>query len=204
MMKIITSLLVFLASSGLVLASGDPVAGKSTAIICIGCHSIDGNSTNPAYPKLAGQGAGYLEKQLFDFKSGKREETHMTSMVEAITEKDIPNIAAYFSQQKRLSMSNEEPKRKVDSRLGKQIFANGIESKSVSACNGCHGEKAEGNPPIKFPALAGQHAEYITSMLKEFRSARRHNDPGEMMRNIAENLTDREIESLASYLSSLN
>ena len=203
-MKLITSFLVFFASSGLLIAGGeatgaDPVAGKSAAIICIGCHAVDGNSTTPDNPKLAGQGAGYLAKQLTDFKSGKRKEQHMSSMVEAITTEDIPNIAAYFSQQKRRPTATKM----AGTSLGKDIFANGIEDRGISACNECHGEKAEGNPAIRFPALAGQHADYLTKMLKEFRSGQRHNDPGEMMRNIAETLTDIEIDSLSRYLSGL-
>ena len=60
------------------MASGDPLAGKSVSIICIGWHGSDGNSTNPLHPKLAGQGESYLIKQLVDFKSGARKEEHMT------------------------------------------------------------------------------------------------------------------------------
>ena len=198
-MKKIMSILTLLATSCFVMAGGDPVAGKSTAIICIGCHGSDGNSTNPIYPKLAGQGAAYLAKQLVDFKSGERKEEHMTSMVEAIAKEDIPNLAAYFSRQKRKPGSVST----VDQRLGKQIFHNGVSGKGISACDGCHGVKGEGNAAIRFPALAGQHTEYITKALKEFRSGKRHNDAGEMMRRIAANLSNEEIESLASYIASL-
>ena len=82
-------------------AGGDPNAGRAKAVICIGCHGADGNSSNATYPKLAGQWQGYLEKQLRDFKSGARKDDHMTSMVEAISAGDIPDIAAYFASQKQ-------------------------------------------------------------------------------------------------------
>jgi len=199
---LILLLSINLVSLGPAYAGGNPVVGKSTAIICIGCHARDGNSTNPLYPKLAGQGEKYLAKQLTDFKSGKRKEEHMSSMVEAISKEDIPNIAAYFSQQKR--SASPITKNSNDTSVGKAIFMNGIENRNISACNGCHGEKAEGNPAIKFPALAGQHAEYITKSLMAFRSGQRQNDTGKIMRNIAENLSDEEIKSLASYLAALN
>ena len=178
---------------------GDPVAGKSAAIICIGCHSVDGNSTNPIYPKLAGQGEAYLAKQLLDFKSSKRKEEHMTSMVEAISEKDIPNIAAFFSRQTR----NTNSKTKNKYPLGQNIYLNGIVNKGVIACVSCHGKQAEGKTEIKYPALAGQHADYIVKSLKEFRAATRDNDAGQLMRNNAKPLSDAEITALANYLSTL-
>lgn len=199
-MKTLAAALLLMTASGPATAGGDPVAGKSTAIICIGCHNSDGNSSNPVYPKLAGQGEAYLAKQLADFKSGARKEEHMTSMVEAIEKADIPNLAAYFASQKRSpGLSN-----KTKSKQGKQIFHNGISAKGISACDGCHGTDGKGNPAIKFPSLANQHAEYVAKMLKEFRSGTRHNDPGEMMRNIATKLSDKEIESVANYVAGLN
>ena len=199
-MKSIAGVLLLMAGTGLAQAGGDPVAGKATAIICIGCHGSDGNSTNPVYPKLAGQGEGYLAKQLADFKSGARQEEHMTSMVEAISKADIPNLAAWFASQKRSPGSPNKAK----SKQGKKIFHNGIDAKSISACDGCHGADGKGNPAIKFPSLANQHPEYVAKMLKTFRSGTRHNDPGEMMRNVAAKLSDKEIESVANYVAGLN
>ena len=198
-MKTLSIVLILLTASGLVMAGGDPAAGKSTAIICMGCHGSDGNSTNPGYPKLAGQGEAYLRKQLQDFKSGARKEEHMNSMVEAISNKDIPNLAVWFTgQQRSPGIANATKTRK-----GQQIYHQGIAKKNISACADCHGEKGEGNAIIKFPSLAGQHVDYIAKMLHDFRSGKRNNDPGAMMRNVAEKLTDREIESVANYIAKL-
>lgn len=199
-MKISVITLLFIIGTGPALAGADPQAGKDTAIICIGCHNRDGNSTNPAYPKLAGQGEAYLIKQLTDFKAGTREEQHMSSMVEAIEKKDIPNLAAYFGGQQRTPSLID----KTRAKRGKPIYHNGLDKKGVSACDGCHGADGRGNPAIRFPALAGQHPDYIIKMLKAFRSGERKNDPGEMMRNIAVNLTDEEIEAVAHYAAGLN
>ncbi len=201
-MKILAVVLLCLSISGLAIAGGDPVAGKATSIICIGCHGSDGNGTsgNPTYPKLAAQGEGYIIKQLTDFKTHARREQHMDSMVEAIDGKDIPNLAAYFSSLSRSAGASDKDKAKK----GQTIFHNGIDARGVSACEGCHGADGKGNPAVNFPSLAGQHADYLIKILKDFRSGERHNDMGGMMRNIAKGLRDEEIEAVANYIASLN
>ena len=185
------------AISSCVMAGGDPAVGQATAIICIGCHGNDGNSTSELNPKLAGQGENYLAKQLTDFKSGARQEQHMTSMVEAISKEDIPHLAAWFASQKRTYSAN-----KTGNPQGRQIFHTGLDSKGVAACNGCHAEDGKGNDAIGFPSLAGQHADYITKQLKDFRRGTRHNDNG-MMHNIAKQLNDDEIKALAEYVEAM-
>ena len=67
--------IVFMASSAL--AEGDPVAGQARATVCAACHGIDGNSINPEWPSLAGQGAAYMVTQLKRFQSGDRENVLM-------------------------------------------------------------------------------------------------------------------------------
>ncbi len=199
-MKEIFIALLFVTSSSAAVAGGDPVAGKSTAILCIGCHGSDGNSSSAQYPKLAGQGEGYLAKQLNDFKSGARKESHMTSMVEAITIADIPNIAAYFSSQQRTKGTAS----KTNTELGKQIFQKGVQSKFIPACASCHGQKGMGMPTEKYPSLANQHPEYVAKILKDFRSSTRNNDAQKLMQNIAAKLSDEEIASIAAYIADID
>ena len=81
------------------LAAGDAAAGKATSATCAGCHGPDGNSANPEWPKLAGQGAAYLEKQLHDFKGGARKNATMAPMAMGLGEQDMENLAAYYSAQ---------------------------------------------------------------------------------------------------------
>jgi len=198
-MKLLYSIFFLLLSSNCSYAGGNPSAGKSKIIICTGCHESDGNSTNPAYPKLAGQGEAYLTKQIRDFKSGARVEEHMTSMVKAINESDVENIAAYFSSQER-----QASRQKTTTTLsGKQIFNHGIKLKGVPACASCHGPSAHGITGKRYPLLAGQHKSYIIKMLQAFRDNRRHNDPDKQMRLIAKKLNDKEIEAISAYLAEL-
>jgi len=82
-------------------AGGDAAAGKAKSATCIACHGADGNSPNPMWPKLAGQHAVYLEKQMKDFRDGKRKDPMMSPMAASLTDTDISNLAAYFASQKQ-------------------------------------------------------------------------------------------------------
>lgn len=81
-------------------AAGDAQLGKTKAAVCAGCHGLDGNSTNPVWPKLAGQHAAYLKKSLRNFRSGVRKDPLMNAMAKPLSDADIDNLAAYFSSQK--------------------------------------------------------------------------------------------------------
>ena len=81
-------------------AAGDAAAGKSKAVPCGACHGPDGNSSNPLWPKLAGQHSAYLVKQLKAFKSGERKDPLMSPMAAGLSEKDMEDLAAYYASQK--------------------------------------------------------------------------------------------------------
>jgi len=185
--------------------------GKAKAIICIGCHGVDGNNDNPAYPKLAGQHKIYLIKQLIDFKKGYRKEEHMTAMVEAISYNDIPVIAHYFSSQeikrlvpvKKNSVKNNSIEKNLILNKGEKLYKYGNTEKSITACASCHGINGRGLASQQYPALAGQHKAYLLKALQSFRFGKRHNDKSRLMRNIALKLTNDDMKLLASYLASL-
>lgn len=89
--------------SGQSMAAGDAAAGKAKSAMCAACHMADGNSVSPIYPKLAGQHAPYLESAIKAYRDGKRQGGNaamMTPMAKALSDADIANLAAYFSQQK--------------------------------------------------------------------------------------------------------
>jgi cytochrome c553 len=181
------------------LAAGDVAAGKQKSAACVACHNADGNSTNPQWPKLAGQHADYLVKQLNDFKGGNRANPIMSGMAAPLSQQDMEDLAAYYSTQK-ITAGQADPALVP---LGEQIFRGGNLASGVAACAACHGPNGVGNPQAGFPALAGQHAEYIETQLRAFRSMERANDAGQMMRNIAMKMTDAEIKAVASYIQGL-
>jgi cytochrome c553 len=181
------------------LAAGDATAGRAKSATCAACHNADGNSTNPEYPKLAGLGAGYLFKQLQEYKDGTRANAIMLGMTAGLSEQDMLDLAAFHDSQ-TITRGAADPELAP---LGEVIFLGGNLSSGVSACIACHGPAGAGNPAAKFPALAGQHAQYTEMQLKAFRSMERANDAGQMMRNIAARMTDAEIKAVASYIQGL-
>jgi cytochrome c553 len=93
---------IFLLISGQGVA-GDIEAGKKKAAeVCAACHGPDGNSPNPAFPKLAGQYATYTEKSLIEYKKGERKDPVMSGMAAALSKEDIENLAVYFASQSGL------------------------------------------------------------------------------------------------------
>jgi cytochrome c553 len=182
------------------LAAGDAAAGKAKAATCSACHGADGNSTNPEWPKLAGQHPGYLAKQLQEFKAGRRVNATMSPMAAPLSDEDIADLSAYYAGQ-RLRLGAADP---AQVQLGEQIYRGGNAVSGVAACMACHGPSGSGNPSARFPALSGQHSAYVMKALQDYRSGARQNDPNGMMRNIAERLTDREIKAVAEYVAGLH
>jgi cytochrome c553 len=181
-------------------AKGDPAkAQKIVNDVCGACHSTDGNSTSPAYPSLAGQSPEYIAKQLREFKSGARKNAIMAPNAATLSNEDMLNLAAYYSAQQ------PKPRLAKDAALvaeGQKIYKGGNAGSGVPACASCHGPAGAGIP-VQFPRLAGQHAKYVESQLKNFRSGDRANDGGMMMRIIARKMTDHEMKAVAEYISGL-
>ena len=196
---VIAATCALLGSATTALAAGDATAGKTKSATCAACHSADGNSANPQYPKLAGQSADYLLKQLQDYKSGARANPIMAGMVAPLSPQDMEDLAAYFAAQ-QIARGAANP---ALAPVGEALFRGGNLTNGVAACAACHGATGAGNPAAKFPALAGQNADYVEAQLKAFRALERANDAGQMMRAIAAKMTDPEIKAVASYVQGL-
>ncbi len=187
-------------------AAGDATAGRGKSQVCAGCHGVDGNAAIPNYPKLAGQHANYLVKQMQAFKSGKRNDAIMKGQVANLTEKDMQDLAAYFASQKTtIGAATDQAKRE----LGERLYRGGNETKGISACMGCHGPNGTGNQPAKFPALSGQNSAYTLKSLKDYREAKirafdEKDDAGKIMRNIAKKMSEAEMDAVAHYIAGLN
>ena len=181
-------------------AAGDAAAGKDKSVTCAGCHGADGNSPNPIWPKLAGQHASYTVKQLKDFKAGNRTNPTMSPMAAPLSEQDKQDLAAHFS-----GLSGSTGTANPDMvALGEKIYRGGNTDTGVSACAGCHSPSGVGNPAAGFPAVAGQHAAYVTAQLNAFKDGTRGNDAARMMQNIAARMSSAEIEAVASYIQGLH
>ena len=195
-----------------VFSAGDPEAGSTKVIVCGACHGADGNSSVPAQPNLAGQGEKYLLKQMQDVKSGARNIVEMTGMLLAYNDQDLADIAAYYASLDAAVMGSQDieddayglsAEEFLD--LGEKVFRGGNLKTGVAACTGCHSPTGAGNAPAAYPAIAGQHPEYVIKQLKNFQNNLRTNDgEGKIMRNVAAPMSDLEIRAVANYLSGLN
>lgn len=160
----------------------------------------EGVASEGKFPKLAGQYAEYIVKQIRDFRSGARNHDAMSIMARSVDDRDLADIAAYFASQK--SMSGETP---VPNAVGRELFVNGDPARRLPACAGCHGEVGKGAlaGAIATPVIGGQHWRYLQKQLTDWRSGERTNSTGAVMTSIAKSLTDAEIEALAAYISGL-
>jgi len=189
------------ALAGNVLAAGNAEAGKAKTVACGACHGADGNSLAPTFPKLAGQHESYLLKQLKDIKSGARSVPTMAGQLDAMSEQDLADMAAFYAVQPATpGVAKEEL---VE--LGESVYRAGIREKGVAACTACHSPTGVGNGPAKYPRLSGQHADYIAAQLRAFRNDERTNDGDtRIMRDVASRLSDKELDAVASYASGLH
>lgn len=182
---------------------GDPELGKEKAgQICQACHGMDGNGVpgQPIWPKLAGQHPQYIYKQLMNFKNNERYNVMMSPMAMPLTEDEVRNLAAYYSSLEQSAGTAEAEL--VE--LGEKIYRAGNATTGVPACSGCHGPAGAGSNLAKFPRVAGQYSEYIAQTLHLFQSHERANDPNAMMRGVAANMTDQEIQAVSAYVEGLS
>lgn len=194
------ALVGFGATGAQALAAGNAAAGKAKTATCVACHGVDGNSAAPNFPKLAGLDAGYIAKQLADFKSGARKDPTMTAMVAALSKKDMEDIGAYYANQKRSpGVAAADPDTIEKAKL---LYRGGSPRMEIPACMGCHGPAGAGIPS-RFPAVSGQHAAYSQKQLLDFKSGARSND-GNVMGPIAFKLSEAEIKAVAEYMAGLH
>ncbi len=257
-------------------------AKKIAETQCAACHGVfgEGVAALPHQAKLGGQHANYIRVQLQAMKdskdaTGSRFEMTMSPQAGLLSDQDIANVAAYYSQQpvthfkldedfdakrvaatadiekSKLELAAAEAKeaelkerlaldpnnadlqkeskaapravrtakgnvRKAEDALkqvdvdfenakqlmvrGEQIYFGGDMNKNIPACSACHSPSGSGNGPAAYPALAGQNYEYLVNQLENFKNSTRTNDPAGMMRDIAERMSDKEIQAVATYI----
>lgn len=196
--------LLLLATSYTALAlTGNPLAGQQKSAACVACHSADGNTTTPLWPKIAGMSEGYLLKQLLDYKKGEkgpRFDPTMYSIVATLSEQDLADLAAFYATQ--VPTIGQVPSNYVAQ--GQALYRGGNLTSGVPACAACHSPKGDGNSLALFPRLGGQNSQYVRDQLLKFKSKQRSNDPNSMMRDIAARLNEQELEAIAQYVQGLH
>jgi cytochrome c553 len=165
---------------------------------CFLCHGLEGESASPIFPRLAGQHAEYIAKQLGEFKSGKRKSDTMKPQAEELTPAEMKALGAFFEAKK----ASARPVRDAElMAVGKYIFNRGNSFSGLPACASCHGPKGLGTPQL--PRLAGQHPRYTEDQLKQFNSRERNNDNA-VMHTVASRLSELERNAVAEYIATLD
>ena len=164
---------------------------------CFICHGMDGESSSPLFPRLAGQHAGYIARQLADYKSGRRVSSAMQPMVSDLSAADFRALGAWYASRPTQAHAVQDPEL---AQVGRFIYQRGNPYSGVAACAACHGPQAHGTEAL--PRLAGQHAQYTENQLKAFNKRQRTNDNA-VMHLIASRLTEFETKAVAAYISGL-
>ena len=195
-LQILVALGVGVATGGSAWAQADAErAKKLVSGSCFLCHGEDGESSSEVFPKLAGQHAEYIAKQLENFKSGKRKSTAMADMSSRLTGEEMLALGLYFERKK----SPPEVIKDGDlAEVGRYIFQHGNKFSGLPACASCHGKEGLGTASL--PRLAGQFAAYVENQLKLFNKRERNNDNA-VMHSVASNMSALEMAAVAEYIS---
>jgi cytochrome c553 len=179
-------------------------AAEAPAAPCEACHGAHGEGMAAAHvPRIAGQSAEYLKKQLDNYADGTRDSPIMTNFAKALSEKQRIKYAMQYASMPVLQSPQPKTLSAAQLARGHQLAFQGDERIRVQACNSCHGPDGIGVLHAA-PYLAGQSADYIASALKSFQQGTRKNDAGELMRSIAKQLNDADMAAIGGYFAQVN
>jgi cytochrome c553 len=165
-------------------ARPDPVAaGKAAAAGCAGCHGEGGVTRIPGMPNLVGLDPKYLVAAMKAYKSGQRKHDMMKSLLGALGDAELNNIALYYALQK--------PARAQTPATGNAAAGKA----AAAACAACHGEAGVSVNPAT-PSLAGQDAQYFAVAIRTYADGSRKDDA---MKGPAAALDERATQDLAAY-----
>jgi cytochrome c553 len=184
-----------IARGAVIAAQGTPTGAPP----CAQCHAFNGVSdASGAFPRLAGQSAYYLAKQLRDFASGVRTSAFMTPIAKSLslTPGSIADVAAYYASENAPFLPLKPGAPALIAR-GQQLANIGSEKQQIQACDNCHGPEGAGEPPA-IPYLAGQYAHYIEFTLQMWRRGFRKSS-ADSMEVVAKQLSDQDIAAVAAY-----
>jgi len=192
LIALLTLALPLLATAADLKRAEEIVSGK-----CFICHGAEGESSSPVFPRLAGQHADYVTRQLIDYKTGRRKSSAMQPMVEDLSPADFVALGKFFETRAVQHHAVDDAEL---AQVGRYVYARGNPYSGVPACSTCHGANGQGTATL--PRLAGQHAQYTERQLKAFGQRERTNDNA-VMHTVAAKLTELEAKAVAAYLSGL-
>jgi cytochrome c553 len=127
------------------------------------CHGADGESAGPLFPRLAGQHAVYLARELADFAGGRRRSATMAREAQDLSPADLRALGAYFGSRRAPSPALEALPGAIVA--GREIFERGRPAAGVPACVSCHGPRGHGTAQLRQfdrrPATAGSAGMHV-------------------------------------------
>lgn len=200
---LLSSLMLFLVAHAHA-ADGQKVftqgGAQPGATACLACHGGDGLGLAAAgFPRLAGLSAGYLRKQLEDFRSGARSNPVMQPLAKALSEEEISAVSQTLAAMPAPTVAPITRSAEAQG-VGARLALRGAWERQVPECVTCHGPGGVGVGDA-FPPLAGQPAAYLAGQLNAWRDGTRRNDPNDLMGHIAKALTPEEIVAVADYFA---
>lgn len=190
------------ASGPVQLQAGQQLAtagGANGVTACAACHGAQGEGNAAGgFPRIAGQSAWYLGKQLAAYANGARVNPVMEPIAKGLSAEQIRDVAAYYASLGGGTAAAAAGA--AGGARGLQLATKGDETRRVQACANCHGPGGSGEPPIT-PYLAGQHANYLSAAMKAWKSGARKTDPSGQMVQIAQALNDADVAAVAAYFS---
>ena len=185
--------------------SGDAARGKAAAAACVACHQGDGSGKNnpngESWPQLSGLDAGYIAKQLHDYKSGARENATMKPFAMMLSDQQIADVSQYYSEMTPKQGQGGHDASDAMLQRGRILAERGDWSDYIVSCKSCHGPDNQGVGEV-FPGIAGQHVGYIEAQLEAWQAGTRKNDPQDLMGTIARKMSNDDIRAVAAWLAS--
>lgn len=202
--RVAISSLLFVAWPLAHAADGQAIFNKGganpAAMACMGCHGPDGKGIAAAgFPRLAGLPAGYLAKQLRDFRQGSRKQAVMEPLAKALDEAEIEAVSSYLEQLPSDAVPDLR-RQQIATDPTARLALYGDWSRQVPGCVQCHGPGGSGVGE-HFPPLAHQPAAYLVAQLQAWRDGSRSNDPNQLMVGVAKALSESEIQAVANYFA---
>ena len=198
--------LMLTLTGGALAANSSTVSARPrtvNAAPCEACHGALGEGAPAAaIPRLAGQSAEYLEKQLRDYADGSRNNPVMQNFAKGLSNSERAKLSVYYASLTAPQPTQSKPGNAQQLARGHQLAVQGDEAERVQACISCHGPDGSGVPHAA-PYLAGQSAEYLAGALNAWQGGTRRNDSGQLMASVAGRLSAADITAVSAYFSNL-
>ena len=179
--------------AALLVLKGDPERGKLIFTSCQDCHRKDASGrANGVFPRLSGQYASVLLKQISDIRSGRRNNPSMQPLVATLGRNEIVDVVSYIQSLPIAPSNGKGPGGAVT--RGRQLYERD--------CVACHGANGEGEPARFYPMVAAQHYRYLLREVFSIRDGDRGNSDPAMVQ-VVKGYSPTEIEAVADYMSQL-